>query len=91
MLEKPAYQEPVFQLNQTLLFILSSFLHYIKPHMETVGYKCSFLVLNQSGIIALQDSLITYFSHDEPVWEVRREKMWCSGGPEQPDIGCVFI
>jgi hypothetical protein len=91
ILPKLAYWEPIFQLTQTLLFILRSFLHYIEPHMENVGYKCSVLVIDQSGVISLQDILITYFSYDEPVWDVNKEKMWCSGGPEHLDIGCVFI
>jgi hypothetical protein len=31
--------------------------------METIGYERSFLVFNQSGIIALQDGLVTDFSY----------------------------
>jgi len=53
MLVKLVCQEPVFLLTQTLLLILSSVLHYEKPYIETIGYECLFLVLNQSGIIAL--------------------------------------
>jgi hypothetical protein len=67
MLSKLACREPVFQLTQTLLFSLSSVLHYEKPYMETIGYEHSFHVLNQSGIIALQDGLVTDFSYDKPV------------------------
>lgn len=38
---------------QNLLFILHIILYYEKLYMETIGYEHSFLVLNQSGIIAL--------------------------------------
>jgi hypothetical protein len=38
--------------------------------METIGYERSFLVFNQSGIIALQDGLVTNFSYDELAWDM---------------------
>jgi len=59
--------------------------------METVGDECSFLFLNQSGVIALQDSLVTDLSYNESVWDGSGEKMWCSSGLEHPDIGCGII
>jgi hypothetical protein len=86
MFAKSSCGESVFQLAQTLLFSLHNILHYAKPYMETIGYEISFLVFNQSGIIALQDSLLTYFSYNEPVWDVSKEKMWCVGGLEHPNI-----
>jgi hypothetical protein len=65
--------EYVFQLSQTLLFRLRNILHYETPYMETIGYESSFLVFNQSGIIALQDGLVTNFSYEDLVWEVSGE------------------
>jgi hypothetical protein len=91
MLVKPVCREPVFQLTQTFLFRLRNVLHYTKPYMETIGYECSFLVLNQSGVITLKNGMVTDLSYDDPVWDASGEKMWCSGGPEHPDIGCGFI
>jgi hypothetical protein len=35
--------------------------------METIGYEILFLALDQGGIVALQDYLITYFSYYKPV------------------------
>ena len=53
MLAKLAYWELALQLIQTLLFILRNVLHYEKPYMETIGYECLFLVLQQSVFITL--------------------------------------
>jgi hypothetical protein len=41
--------------------------------METIGYERSFLVLYQSGVIALHDGLVIDFSDGEPVWDVSGE------------------
>jgi hypothetical protein len=38
--------------------------------METIGYEISFLVLNQGGVVALEDGLITYFSYENSVWDM---------------------
>jgi hypothetical protein len=73
MLAKSACQELVFQLDQTLLFSLHNAHHYAKPYMETIRYEHSFRVLNQSGVIALQDGLVTYLSYDEIVWDMSGE------------------
>jgi hypothetical protein len=70
MLAESAYREPKFKLAQPFLFGLSSILYQIEPHMETVGYEGPFLVFDQCGIIALQDGLITNFSHDELDWDM---------------------
>jgi hypothetical protein len=67
---KSACREPKFKFSHIFLFVMSSFLYQIKPHMETVGCESPLLALNYCGVIALQDSLIAYLSHNEPVWDV---------------------
>jgi hypothetical protein len=64
-------QELEFELAQPFLFGLSGILYQIEPYMETVGYKGPLLVFDQCGVIALQNGLITYFSYNEPVWDMR--------------------
>ena len=45
MLAESACWEPEFKLSQPFLFFLSSVLYEIKPHMETIGYESTLLVL----------------------------------------------
>jgi hypothetical protein len=40
--------------------------------METIGYEQSFLVLNQSGIIALNDGFVIDFSYNDSIWDMSR-------------------
>jgi hypothetical protein len=71
VLAKLACLESIFQLVNPLLFGLSSILHWIEHYMKIVGYESSFIVFDQCGVIALQDILVTDFSHNEPVWDMK--------------------
>jgi hypothetical protein len=46
VLAESAYRETEFKLAQPFLFGLSSVIYQIKPHMETIGYEISLLILD---------------------------------------------
>jgi hypothetical protein len=63
MLLELAYLESELDLAQPFLFNLSCIFYQVEPYMETIGYECSLLVLDQGGIVALQNGLIVYLSY----------------------------
>jgi hypothetical protein len=63
MLVESACLEYELELAQSFLFGLSGILYQVETYVETIGYECMLLVLDQGGVIALQDGLITYLSY----------------------------
>jgi hypothetical protein len=63
MLAESTCLEPEIDLSQPLLFGLKCVFNQVETYMETIGNECPLLVLDQGGIVALQNGLIAYFSH----------------------------
>jgi hypothetical protein len=55
--------ESELQLAQPFLFGLSGVFHQVEAYMESIRYKCPLFILDQGGIVALQDGLVAYLSH----------------------------
>ena len=72
MLEKSSHRESELRLAQPFLFGLSGILYQVEPYMETIGYESPFLVLDQGGVVALQDGLVAYLSH----YKLVRDMCW---------------
>jgi hypothetical protein len=67
VLAKLTRQESELELAQPFLFGLSDILYQVEPYMKTIVYECPFIVHDQGGIVSLQDGLISYLSHNNPV------------------------
>jgi hypothetical protein len=67
MLAESTSLESELQLAQPLLLGLSGVLHQVEAYMESIGYKCPFFILDQGGVVALQDGLVAYLPHYKPV------------------------
>jgi hypothetical protein len=70
ILAKSSHQESKFDLAHPFLFGLSDVLYQVEPYMKTIGYESPFLFLDQGGVVALKDGLITYFSYYQLVWDM---------------------
>jgi hypothetical protein len=62
--------EPELELAQPFLFGLSCIFNQVETYMETIGNERSLLVLDQGGIVALQNGLIAYFTHYKSVQDM---------------------
>jgi hypothetical protein len=67
MLAESACLEPELKLAQPFLFGLSCVFNQVETYMETIGNERPLLVLDQGGVVALQDGLIAYFSYYKPI------------------------
>jgi hypothetical protein len=70
LLSESACRKLELKLDHPFEFVLSSIFHQIKSYLKIVGYESLFFVFDQCEVISLQDGLITYFPHNESVWDM---------------------
>jgi hypothetical protein len=67
MLAESTCLEPELELAQPFLLGLSCIFNQVETYMETIRNERLLLVLDQGGVVALQDGLVAYFSYYKPV------------------------